>query len=228
MSHLSIDARKSVLDPTIPVDIGVLAQRQRIVDAMIESCAEKTYAATTIADIVRRAGISRTTFYKRFSGKRECLDAALDFCVDELCAAAANAHSPSDSPPEAVRKAAAAALEMMAARPALAQLLAGEGVSIKPTFGERYRELLIPAVESLWDAAGIPRRSHANPDLAIGRAQILLYNQVIGGRTSRLPELLPEIVYLSLLPFAGHEEALKQARLAERDPSSAAAPGRSG
>src|SRR4249919_64194 len=58
-----------VLDPTIPIDIGEQSQRQRIIDAMIESCAEKTYAATTIADIVKRASISRTTFYKRFPNK---------------------------------------------------------------------------------------------------------------------------------------------------------------
>jgi AcrR family transcriptional regulator len=51
---------RSVLDPTVPLDVGVLSQRQRIIDAMIESCAEKTYPATTIADIVRRAGISQT------------------------------------------------------------------------------------------------------------------------------------------------------------------------
>ena len=74
----------SVLDPTIPIDIGERSQRQRIIEAMIECCAEKTYAATTIADIVGRASISRTTFYKRFAGKRACFDARLDWCLDEL------------------------------------------------------------------------------------------------------------------------------------------------
>ncbi len=90
---------RSVLEPTVPIDIGALSQRQRIIEAMIDSCAEKTYAATTIADIVRRASISRTTFYKRFAGKRECFDAALDWCIDELRTAAANAHSSADPPP---------------------------------------------------------------------------------------------------------------------------------
>ena len=62
----------SVLRPTIPVDIGERSQRQRILDAMIDSCAEKTYAATTITDIVARAHISRTTFYKHYEDKRAC------------------------------------------------------------------------------------------------------------------------------------------------------------
>ena len=60
---------------------------------MIESCAEKTYAATTIADIVASARISRTTFYKHFADKRECFDAAIDYCIGELEGVAASAHS---------------------------------------------------------------------------------------------------------------------------------------
>ena len=97
-----------VLDPTIPPDISERTQRRRIIDAMVESCAEKTYAATTIADIVSRASISRTTFYKRFADKRACFDAALDSCIEELRAAAPRRTTRSDPPAEAVRKAAAA------------------------------------------------------------------------------------------------------------------------
>src|SRR4051794_18414161 len=117
---------RSVLDPTIPIDVGMLSQRQRIVEAMLESCAEKTYAATTIADIVGRASISRTTFYKRFADKRQCFDAALDYCVAELQETAAEAHSSLDSPSLSVRKATAAILDRMAARTALAQLVTCE------------------------------------------------------------------------------------------------------
>ena len=60
---------------------------------MIESCAEKTYAATTITDIVARAHISRTTFYKHFDDKRACFDAAIDYCIGEMQEVAAAAHS---------------------------------------------------------------------------------------------------------------------------------------
>ena len=184
---------------------------------MIDSCAEKTYAATTIADIVRRASISRTTFYKRFDGKRECFDAALDWCIDELRSAAAEAHSSADSAPQAVRKAAAASLRLMAANPALAQLVMGEAVSVEPAVIERYRRLLIPALEGLWGEGETQGNVHTDPRLAFGRAQVLIYNRILSGDITTLPELLPEVVYLSILPFAGHDEALKQARLAGGD-----------
>ena len=181
---------------------------------MVDSCADKTYAATTITDIVKRAGISRTTFYKRFENKRACFDAALDSCIAEIRAAAVAAQSPADPPPAAVRKAVGAALELMAAKPALAQLVMSDAITVEPAILERYRSLLIPALEGLWETADEPRRPGGDPSLAFGRAQILIFNAIAGGRTDRLPELLPEIVYIALLPFAGHDEARRQAQLA--------------
>ncbi len=205
-----------VLDPTIPVDIGEQSQRQRIIDAMIESCAEKTYAATTIADIVRRASISRTTFYKRFSNKRACFDGALEDCLETLQTAALEARDQADSPAEALRKAATAMLELMADKPALAQLVLGDAMTVEPAIVDRYRELVIPAVEELWNGDG-PKQPHTDPGLAFGRVQVLIFSQIAAGHTKRLPALLPEIVYIGLLPMAGHEEAARQAQLVADD-----------
>ena len=158
---------------------------------MVECCAEKTYAATTIADIVSRASISRTTFYKRFAGKRECFDAALDWCIEQLRTAAARAHCPSDSPAEAVRKAAAAILELMAAqaRPGAA----GDGRSGRGRAGggRALPQAADPGLGRPLGRPGEPRRSHADPRLAFGRAQVLIFNQIAAGRTEQLPELLP-------------------------------------
>jgi AcrR family transcriptional regulator len=204
---------RSVLDPTIPVDVGVLSQRQRIVDAMLQCCAEKTYAATTIADIVSAASISRTTFYKRFGGKRECFDATLDWCIEQLTEAVRGSRSPADDPATAVRRAAAAILELMASKPVLAQLVMGEAMAVEPDAVARYRRLVIPAIEGLWDQPTV----RTDPRLSFGRAQVLLYNEILGGHAERLPALLPELVYIALLPFAGHEEALRQAREAGHD-----------
>lgn len=210
--------KSATLDPAVPGEHEQDPQRRRIVDAMIESCAEKTYAATTIADIVKRASISRTTFYKRFDNKRACFDAALDASIAEIQAAGAAAYSPGDSPAEAVRQAVGAALELMAAKPSMAQLVMSDAITVEPAIIERYRALLIPALESLWEGAEEPRRPDASdPFLAFGRAQILIFNQIAAGRTDRLPDLLPEIVYIALLPFAGHDEAARQARLAADD-----------
>jgi AcrR family transcriptional regulator len=212
-----IEPLGNALDPASTSDAGVRSPRRRIVQAMVDSCAEKTYAATTIADIVGRASISRTTFYKQFTDKRECFDAALDWAIEELRRAAAGSRRGSDSPPEAVRRAAAADLELMARQPALAQLVMGEAIAVEPNVAARYRRIVIPALEALWEGAGRPRHSPTDPWLSFGCAQVLIYNQILAGRTAELPALLPEVVYIALLPFAGHEEALRQARLAGSD-----------
>jgi AcrR family transcriptional regulator len=190
---------------------------------MIDSCAEKTYAATTITDIVARARISRTTFYKHFDDKRACFDGAIEHCIEQLEAVAASAHSPEDAPADAVRKGAAAFLQVLAARPGLAQLLTGDAIAVEPRVVECYRKATIPAIERLWSRGGEPATAHSDPRLAFGQAQVLVLNQIATGDADRLPELLPEIVYLAVSPFGGHEEALEQSRIAKEIPVSGAA-----
>ena len=87
---------------------------------MVACCAEKTYAGTTIADVVSRAAVSRSTFYKLFNGKRDCFDAAATHCVDRIAMTVAAAASGYESPAEATRQGAAAMLELLAAEPELA------------------------------------------------------------------------------------------------------------
>src|SRR3954447_22497224 len=130
--HRSSEITASALMPTSAPDLGAADQRRRIIDAMIDSCAEKTYAATTITDIVARARVSRTTFYKQFDDKRACFDAAVGHCIEQLQEVAACAHAVEDGPADAVRKATTAVIEALAERPGLAQLLTGDAIAVDP------------------------------------------------------------------------------------------------
>jgi AcrR family transcriptional regulator len=181
---------------------------------MVSCCAEKTYAETTIADLVSRACVSRTTFYKLFADKRDCFDAAVTRCIERLGATLAKAAEGCDSPAEATRRATVAGLGLLAAEPALALVLSGDVVGVDPRRVDRYGRLAIPAVESLWVRAGVQPRKHSSPGIAFGRAQLLVFHEVAAGRADQLPALVPDIVYLAIAPFAGHEEGLRQARLA--------------
>lgn len=215
--HRSSEEPGNVLRPTISADIANQSQRQRIVDAIVESCAEKTYAATTISDIVARAHISRTTFYKHFDDKRACFDAALDHCLAELQGIAADSHTEDDPPADAARKAATAVLETLAARPGLAQLVTGDAIALQPKVVERYRQATVPALEGLWRRNGGTPKAHTDARLAFGQAQVLILNQIAIGKADRLPDLRGEIVYLTVSPYGGHEEALEQARIAREN-----------
>lgn len=212
----------SVLRPTTPLDIGQQTQRQRILDAMIESCAEKTFAATTITDIVAHAHISRTTFYKQFEDKRACFEAAVDYSIEELQGIARAAHEPDDGPADATRKAITAVVEALTARPGLAQLLTGDAFAVDPRVVGRYRKATIPPLEALWANRNGEDKGHTDPRLAFGQAQVLILHQIASGRPNRVTEVLPELVYLAVSPFGGHEEALKQARLARENEATGA------
>lgn len=215
--HRGFETAASVLRLTIPSDIGQQAQRQRILDAMIESCAEKTFAATTITDVVARARISRTTFYKHFEDKRACFDAAIAYCAVALREIAGGAHEPGDDPGDAARKATTAVVEALAQRPGLAQLLSGDAIAVEPAVVERFRKATIPALEALWSNNGDRAETCTDPHLAFGQAQVLILNQIAMGKAERLPDLLPELVYLAVCPYGGHEAALEQSRLARED-----------
>lgn len=199
------------------------SQRRRILDAMVACCAEKTYSGTTIADLVRRGSVSRTTFYKLFTDKRDCFDAAVTLCIERLSATLVEAASHADSPAERTRRATAAGLAMLAAEPELALVLGGDVLGVDPGLVDRYSRLLVPALEQLWAEAGEPPHKHSSPGLAFGRAQLLVFHEVAAGRAERLPALTPNIVYLAIAPFAGHDEALRQARLAKEERAEAAA-----
>jgi AcrR family transcriptional regulator len=47
-------------------------QRAKLLDAMVAAVGEQGYAATTVADAVRRARVSRGAFYAEFASKEEC------------------------------------------------------------------------------------------------------------------------------------------------------------
>ncbi len=70
------------LDPSLVA----ASQRTRLLEATGRAVAEKGYAAATIDDIVRGAGVSKKTFYEHFSDKLDCFLAAYEAASDELLA----------------------------------------------------------------------------------------------------------------------------------------------
>jgi AcrR family transcriptional regulator len=180
---------------------------------MAQSCAEKTFAAVTIADIVANARVSRATFYKHFENKRECFDATADAFLVELRAAASAVLPEAASPTDAIGRATATILEQFAAKPAYAHLLLVEAPNVDPAIVLRYRSIVVEALDALWRKGKKAKRAGADPEIAFGRAKVLIADRIAGGEVDGLLGLQPELLYLTLLPYIGHDNALKQARL---------------
>ncbi|HWG01493.1 MAG TPA: helix-turn-helix domain-containing protein [Trebonia sp.] len=60
----------------LPTPAVRASQRERLLRAAIAAVADSGYAAVTVADIVRRAKVSRAAFYVHFRGKDDCFLAA--------------------------------------------------------------------------------------------------------------------------------------------------------
>jgi AcrR family transcriptional regulator len=60
------------------------SQRVRIMRAMAEAVGELGYVKTTVAEVLKRAGVSRETFYAQFADKHECFIAAFDRSAEEM------------------------------------------------------------------------------------------------------------------------------------------------
>lgn len=208
--HGSIGAESGILANSVPHDVVARSQRQRILEAIAECCAEKTYAGTTIADIVSRAGVSRRTFYKLFANKRDCFEAAVDSFAEEVPRIIDAIRAGGGAWPDMVREAIGQILDRLAERPAFANLALVETIGVDPVLVNRYWDPLIDALRR----PGGTEKTPAHARAAIGAAQVLIAQQVSAGRGAELRELLPDLVYIALAPFVGQEEALEQVRLA--------------
>ena len=72
-------------------DASVPPGRARLLDAMARVVAERGYAAARVADVVRAAGVSRSTFYEQFASKEELFLETYRHGVDVLVTRVATA-----------------------------------------------------------------------------------------------------------------------------------------
>jgi AcrR family transcriptional regulator len=98
------------------------AQRDRLLRATAEAMTENGYAATSVADILRRAGVSRETFYEQFSSKQDCFVAALEQAIALLRDAMRASAPPGTDRRERIAAMLRTYLSAIAAEPALARL----------------------------------------------------------------------------------------------------------
>ncbi|MBI5106708.1 MAG: TetR/AcrR family transcriptional regulator [Solirubrobacterales bacterium] len=116
------------------------AQRRRLLRATAAAMAELGYARTPVAEILRRAGVSRETFYQQFSSKEDCFAATFEAAVGVLLgrmASAAARRGPGDAPIDRFSRALRAYLDALAAEPELARVFLIEVYAAGPAAIER-------------------------------------------------------------------------------------------
>jgi AcrR family transcriptional regulator len=185
--------------------------RERILRATAATVAAKGYRATTVADIVSTAGMSRRLFYNHYGGKAEAFTATYEHVFQQTIAACAPAFFSSSAWPERVWQSALAFTGFVAREPAFAHLGFVECYALGPSFVERAHDTQLAFTLFLEEGYRQRREAQLLPRScsALTAAAIM----ELGYQASRrwaLPHirsLQPLAVYIALTTFIGAEAA---------------------
>jgi AcrR family transcriptional regulator len=202
------------------------SQRARVVEAMRAAIADHGYSDASIADVIKRAGVSRKTFYAQFTDKEDCFLEIYDDQVARLHAVTRDAFDAQDDWVPALRAGLTALLNALAYDPAAARLCFVDVLAAGPRAAAArnatMRELeavleLGRGGEAADDTAGATPRALGMS--MVGGLGEVLYQEIVGARAEQLPAMLPELMYALVLPFEGREAAEREL---ERTPRRAA------
>jgi AcrR family transcriptional regulator len=173
----------------IPADVVARNQRERLIAAMAEVCAERGYAETSVERVAKRAGVSSVTFYKQFAGKEDCLLAAhrqlLGRLLEEVDRVGEEEGDPGLGEESAtkVQTIIRTALALFAGDPPSARLLTVEILAVGPEGAKRHDAM----VEAFAERLGTDWVRAAGMLALVGK-------RVVAGEADRLPEHEDELV----------------------------------
>jgi AcrR family transcriptional regulator len=196
---------------------GSETRRQAILEAMVRVVGRKGYKATSVADVIAEADVSRTTFYKHFEDKQECFLAAYDLVVERVVDEVIANCDGEQAWLERVRIGLTTIVDMFALDPELARTaiveVAAAGADARQRHWNaisRFTEFLAEG-EDLADEPALPENIGL---MAAGAVSGLIFDELLTGRAERLPELLPDLLFALLVPYSGPGAATAEMRRA--------------
>jgi AcrR family transcriptional regulator len=184
------------------------SQRERIFAGVIDEVSENGYVRTSVAGILKRAGVSRLTFYQLFSDKEDCFVAA-SASRSTLLAAVLEAvemkmaDGRADSAAGRIERILDTYLSVLQSEPGSAKALMVEVYAAGPRAVEqrnRSMSLFVDVVTRvLEDAGGALSRladTHFAAQVFVGAVSSMVTNLIATGETERLGDLLAPLVTL--------------------------------
>lgn len=183
-------------------------RRDEIVEAMIRVAGDKGYLATSVADVIAEADVSRTTFYKHFADKRECFLAAYDLAVGRILGTAEAACEGGRPWRDRVRGGLEAVVDLFAAEPALARTAIVEVAAAGAEARVRHSTAIGRLARLLdsdrkGDGGGELKLPSHTGLMAVGAVAGLILDELREDRAADLPRILPELEFALLVPYLG-------------------------
>ncbi|HSR94991.1 MAG TPA: TetR/AcrR family transcriptional regulator [Solirubrobacterales bacterium] len=196
---------------------GSETRRQLILEAMVRVVGRKGYKATSVADVIAEADVSRTTFYKHFEDKHECFLEAYDLVVERVLDAVIANCDGSQPWLERMRVGLETVVELFALDPELARTAIVEVAAAGADARQRHWNAIVRFTEFL-EAGEELAEGRELPDnialMAAGAVSGLIFDELLTGRAERLPELLPDLLFAMLVPYIGPGAATEEMRRA--------------
>jgi AcrR family transcriptional regulator len=197
----------------LPAPAVEASQRERLLRAAVAAVADKGYPAVTVADVVRRAKVSRAAFYFHFRGREDCFLAATRRGGQLLFGHVMQAVRavPADAPDEEVLRAGCRAfLGFLADEPAFARVFYIDMPAAGPVAVARLQDAgcRFAEINAKWHRRARTRHPDwpAVPDEAYqalaGATAELVRSWVGADKSEALPELEDTIVALHLSVLA--------------------------
>jgi AcrR family transcriptional regulator len=201
----------------IPKEEVLANQRERLLAATTAIFAEQGYASLSIGAVITRAAVSRSTFYKFFDDKLDCVLAAQRRAVEALGQTIAWACAAEQDWPRGVAHGVGAALAFAARFPGEARLVLASGqVASEPALAREGLPAHERLIELLHDGARRHPRVRSPSDLAeqaaIGAAMSIVATFLAAGEIDALAEHKADLVEIVLAPYLGGDEAGSVAR----------------
>jgi AcrR family transcriptional regulator len=188
-------------------------QRARILVAVAEVVTVGGgYSRMSVEDIVRKAGVSRRTFYEQFENKDEAFLAAFDDGARLLLASVRVAVESERTFAGRLIAGFGTFLEVLAASPTFAQLCIVEVLAAGPEAIERRTRVMSEFAKLIDENAALlperPRLPAMTSEAIVGGVYEAVFRRVTAGEPQRLPELLPDVIELALMPYLGERKAV--------------------
>jgi AcrR family transcriptional regulator len=129
-------------------------QQLRIVVGMAEAMRVRGYVGTSVAEIIKRAGVSRETFYQLYDDKLDAFLAAFDLVGEVLLAQIGDGLDDLDQPMDRLERSLSAYLDTLAEHPGYARLFLVEVHAAGPEAMARRTAIQQRIVDALADLLG--------------------------------------------------------------------------
>jgi AcrR family transcriptional regulator len=204
----------------LPPELVAQSQRERLLAAVVRVTASKGYRASSVADILRDAGVGRETFYRHFKDKEDCFIAANDALIDNLEADVVEAYEEPGAWTERVRQGLAVLLDWFAANPEIARVMMIEMGNVGPVARSRFHETFQRFTTRLDEARSQVEDAPDLPNLvsiAGGAVFACVYDHVTLGDVEELPQMLPDLTFELFLPYLGEAAAADERQISKEE-----------